>query len=252
MFTETANSLGNPAILSFILVITATTASFLHLGNPSNAPIALNNLPGSWLSREILAIGVYSLSLLLVLVSGWKTGNPVHMKSLLSLCSISGLALLWMMVRVYTLPTVPAWNNWYTPLSFVSTTVCLGLLSYLVLSPVEVGGAGTQWVATAMVLLLVILCAELVSGFLHQYQLEKMNSGIDVPVFHRGNYHRIHLARMAMLLIAILLTLVIVFKPGLLPADRHYTLLFPLSALLIAQELTGRLLFYSSYFRIGV
>ena len=53
-------SFKNPVFLALVFIGVATLISFLHLGKPSNAPRALNNLSGSWLSREILAIGVYS------------------------------------------------------------------------------------------------------------------------------------------------------------------------------------------------
>jgi anaerobic dimethyl sulfoxide reductase subunit C (anchor subunit) len=93
-------SLKNPVLLALIFVAAATLVSFLHLGNPANAPNALNNLSGSWLSREILALGVYSVCLLTTLVLGWRGGNTEYSGYFLMLCSVVGLALLSMMIRL--------------------------------------------------------------------------------------------------------------------------------------------------------
>jgi anaerobic dimethyl sulfoxide reductase subunit C (anchor subunit) len=46
---ETGFSPINPVSIALGLIVIATVSSFLHLGNPSNAPNALNNLSGSWL-----------------------------------------------------------------------------------------------------------------------------------------------------------------------------------------------------------
>ena len=69
LLIETGLSFRNPVLLALIFIGVATVISFLHLGKPSNAPNALNNLSGSRLSREILALGAYSLSLLVVPVN---------------------------------------------------------------------------------------------------------------------------------------------------------------------------------------
>lgn len=42
-----------------IIMAMALFASLFHLGQPWKAPMALNNLHGAWLSREILAFGLY-------------------------------------------------------------------------------------------------------------------------------------------------------------------------------------------------
>ncbi|MDH4020105.1 MAG: dimethyl sulfoxide reductase anchor subunit, partial [Xanthomonadales bacterium] len=79
---ETGLSLKDPVLLALIFISSATLSSFLHLGNPVNAPRALNNLSGSWLSREILAIGVFVTGLLITFILGWRGGNPLSLKLL--------------------------------------------------------------------------------------------------------------------------------------------------------------------------
>ena len=57
----------------------------------------------------------------------------------MALSCLSGLALLWTMSRIYVMPTIPAWNSWHTPVSFVSTALGLGLLTLLVFLNVNNG-----------------------------------------------------------------------------------------------------------------
>jgi anaerobic dimethyl sulfoxide reductase subunit C (anchor subunit) len=250
-FIETGLGLKNPALLALIFVGVATVTSFLHLGNPANAPNALNNLSGSWLSREILALSVYSLCLLIIIGAGWKIGNVASLKYHLVLSSVVGIVLLWMMVRIYTVPTIPAWNTWFTPLSFILTTLCLGLLTFLCLHQLGIVNIENQ-VNGLMTFLIIVLFLEIVSGLVHHIRLEKIDTGIDDIVFNKGSFYWVFLFRMGILITAFLVLLVIIFKPEVYPGAGSYAWIYPLMIFVIAQELLGRLLFYSSYFRIGV
>lgn len=251
-FVETGLSPGNPVLLALLLIGVATTSSFLHLGNPSNAPKALNNLAGSWLSREILAIGIYSLSLIVLFVFGWKTGDSKIPGYLLVPSSVAGLFLLWAMARVYIIPTIPAWDSWYTPLSFATTSLCLGLITFLLLNNFVPAGIDNQTSRFYVGALVAILILEMLSGLLHQQQLAKMDTGIDGPAFKQGAIYKLFLARMAALLFACLALLLLIFQADLLPANGHFAWICPVLALVVIQEFAGRHLFYSSYFRIGV
>lgn len=249
---ETGLSLENPVLLALVFIGSATLSSFLHLGNPANALKALNNLSGSWLSREILAIGVFSLSLVIVVTAGWINENSEYLKYLLVLSSLSGLALLWTMIRIYVMPTIPAWNSWYTPLHFISTALTLGLITLLVYKAAGVVEIDGQVVTRLMVVLMLILFVETVSAMVHQYQLERLNTGIDSLVFDQGPFYRVFLVRMALLIVAFLISFGVIFSIFLSSEYQYHVWFYPILALVVAQELVGRLLFYSSYFRTGV
>lgn len=242
----------NPVLLALIFIGVATLSSFLHLGNPANAPRALNNLAGSWLSREVLAIGVFSASLIFILILGWKTGNSGYLKYLMVLSSFCGLALLWMMIRIYLIPTIPAWNSWYTPVSFVATALCLGLLALLGFQLPGVAGIDDPIFNKLMVFLMLILLLETASGLFHQFRLQKLNTGIDELKFNRGSFYKAFLFRMGLLLVAFLAIFTLIFSVYLFPGYQYNTWLYTLLVLIIVQELLGRGLFYSSYFRLGV
>jgi len=252
LFIEAGPGFRIPAFLALVFIAVATVISFLHLGNPSNAPNALNNLSGSWLSREILALGVYSVSLIIVLALDWKTGSAEYLKYFMVLSSVTGLALLWMMTRIYVIPTIPAWNSWYTPLSFVSTAICLGLIVLLIFLDTGLANSDARIFRKLMGFLMLILFIETASGFNHQIQLEKMKTGIDELVFNQGTFYKVFLVRMGLLFILFLAAFILTFNPDLLLDNGSNTGLYPLFVLIIVQELMGRLLFYSSYFRIGV
>jgi anaerobic dimethyl sulfoxide reductase subunit C (anchor subunit) len=252
VFLKTGLNPGNPVFLALVLIGIATFISFLHLGSPSNAPNSLNNLSGSWLSREILAIGVYSLSLLLVLLPGWHSGYFDQLKPLLILSSACGLILLWMMTRIYVQPTIPPWNSWFTPLSFISTALCLGLLTFLVFrftGSVDFSQKTLQAFAFAIAIVLLI---EIISSFFMQSRLAKMDTGIDKLVFDQGAFYRIYRVRMGILVVAFLANIFIFSRADLVAGNMGFFWLSLLSILIIGQELAGRLLFYASYFRLGV
>ena len=252
LLIETGLSFRNPVLLALVCIGVATVVSFLHLGNPANAPNALNNLASSWLSREILALNIYILGLCVVLLQGWITEDAENWAYILTPLCVIGIGLLWMMIRIYVIETIPAWNSWYTPLSFALTALCLGLLTLLVFQFTGAEDINEQNVSYLLLLLMLILFTESATGFLHQSRLEKLDTGINDLSFDRGAFYITFLVRMALLTIAFLVVFVAVLDSNLLREYGFHIWLYPLLFLVTIQELLGRLLFYSSYFRIGV
>ena len=246
-------SLKNPVFLALFFIGMATLGSFMHLGSPANAPRAMNNLAASWLSREILALGVYSICLLSVIVLAWTVPGGEVIENLLLLSCLTGLVFLWMMIRIYMIPTIPPWSNWYTPVSFISTATCLGLLTFLIMGYSGFINVDEQISRNFAVLLAAVLVVELLSGLGRQHSMVKINTGIENLVFDRGDYYRVFVLRMGVLVVVLLAMLIIaLINPSLFIGDIQYIWMYLLFALVIAQEFMGRLLFYSSYFRIGV
>ncbi len=243
---------GVPVFLALFLVVLATMVSLLHLGNPVNAPKAARNLATSWLSREILAIGLFSGCLAATLFSHWLPGATAYANYLLTTSSLAGLFLVWSMARVYRIPTVPAWDNGFTPLAFVSATLSLGLITFLVFDAVGVLVLPGETSTGLARLLLAVVVLELGAGIVSYYRLARMDTGMDGPKFGHGSLVRLFRARMAMAFLACLLLLFFALHPGLLPASATLFALTTAMALVMLQELAGRVLFYASYFRIGL
>jgi DMSO reductase iron-sulfur subunit len=92
--------------------------SFAHLGAKRNAWRAPFHLKKSWLSREILFVGLFG--------AGWLAGFVLpEMKWVTSLL---GIGLIYSMAKVYQLRPMPAWNTWRTMAGFFVTSALLGQL----------------------------------------------------------------------------------------------------------------------------
>lgn len=242
----------NPVLLALLLVALATAISFLHLGNPVNAPRAMRNLATSWLSREILAIGLYKLTLFAAFVVGWQTQAPGFAWQLLAPAALAGLILLWTMSGVYLIVTVPPWNSLHTPLAFGLTTLCLGGTSCLVFGVTGAIGIDVAMFAPCAAVLLAVLMLEGGTSLANQRRLQGLDTGFRGPDFGRGALRILYGARMLLLLAAGLGITILLLQSGPASAAEHAALMFLLLPAVVLQELAGRLSFYASYFRIGL
>lgn len=115
----------------------AGLASFLHLGTKKNAWRAVLHLQKSWLSREILMVGLFG--------AAWLLSFTAHSPLLTDYCSLPtdycslipdycslitallGLGLVYSMSQVYRLRAAPAWDTWRTGAAFFLSAGILGL-----------------------------------------------------------------------------------------------------------------------------
>lgn len=105
-------------------------ASLLHLGNPLNAYKAVTNLGTSWLSREIFFGVLFAVVGAGFAVMQWKKIGTVAVRNLVAwLAALIGVGLAFSMAMIYLLPTRLSWNLVTTPLSFLVTTLLLGVLA---------------------------------------------------------------------------------------------------------------------------
>lgn len=100
---RTADDSRTTAWVACILLGAGALASLGHLSDPAVSFYTITNVGTSWLSREILFVGLFGAGLLLWLITlnAWIRW----------LTSFLGLGLVYVMSRVYTLPTVPFWNT---------------------------------------------------------------------------------------------------------------------------------------------
>jgi len=204
---ETGLSLANPVLFALLLVAVATAVSFLHLGNPVNAPRAIRNLATSWLSREILAIGLYKLTLFIAFVAAWQAHATGFAWTLLAPAALAGLFLLWTMSGVYLVVTVPPWNSAHTPLGFTLTTGCLGAATCLLLGTTGNIAIDPSLLEVCGAALAIILVLEIVAGYANQRRLERMDTGFRAPGFDRGGLRLLFLGRMALMVASVGLAL---------------------------------------------
>lgn len=126
------------------ILLLGTAASLLHLGRPGRAWRALANLRTSWLSREILLTACFGFGWVVSAVQATAVPERGSWFELVHLgVALVGLALIYVMARVYRLRTTPAWNRARTFAAFLLTALVLGgLASPLLLAPRGVTGTG--------------------------------------------------------------------------------------------------------------
>lgn len=107
------------ALSALLLFAIGGTAAAFHLGRIPRGRFALSNLGSSWLSREILAAGIFGATLVAaVALPG--------VGALRWIAALAGLALVAAISQVYRIRTVPTWDTWRTPASFFLTAIVLG------------------------------------------------------------------------------------------------------------------------------
>jgi Fe-S-cluster-containing dehydrogenase component/DMSO reductase anchor subunit len=111
-------------------------ASLFHLGRPHLAYRAILGWRHSWLSREVLAFGLFSvLATALVgadvFAPAWAAGHPRLQTALLLTAVLAGMSGVASSVMVYHVVRRPFWRASSSGVKFFGTTVVLGLASAL-------------------------------------------------------------------------------------------------------------------------
>ena len=268
---EEADKLSTYALLAIgPIMVAGLIVSFLHLGNPINAPRAIMNLGTSWLSREILFGVLFAgVGFLFALMQWRKWGSP-NLRNIVALvAALFGLGLVFSMAMVYySLPSVPAWNNWATLVFFFATTILLGAVA---ISAAFVGAytylhsrkhesseqqrhiltITLRWMALVS---LVVLGIQLVVQPIYMGYLASAGPVAEKSAAILVDEHGMLFAlRFVLLFLGAGLLSFFIYKfarsarnLGLLS-----TLAFAAFALVLAGELIGRYLFYASFARIG-
>lgn len=226
------------------LLLIALSASFFHLGSPINAVNALNNLATSWLSREILLellfIGAFILYAFMQLRN--ISTIPIRGKTAL-VTAIIGLLLVFSMAKIYMLPTVPVWNNIWTPISFFITTFLLGGLVLAIIFALksrrhpDFAGYALNRIALAAIILICIEILMVLFSLIPGSQIIFLVS-----------------LRILFLIVGASLTILIYYKTRKKDQEVAINNRFVYAAflaVLIAEGL-GRYLFYAAYTNVGV
>ncbi len=249
-------SFRSPEFVILILILAATLLSLLHLGSPLHSYNSLNNLKGSWISKEILMLSVFGLGILLFMIS--KILNWPHATSqlLMVFSMISGMGLILSMVGIYMIPTVPSWNNFYTPVSFFGSALLLGSIGIILfINTSDVAEQNFGILKQLLIFMLVIMGIIILSTIFYHYQISRFKfTGIEQMAFNQGPFFVLFLIRMIFLVI-ILIGLIYFLNMISNPAGAFInikTFFLLLFFLILTEEVIGRYLFYASYFRVGV
>ncbi|MGK4444310.1 dimethyl sulfoxide reductase anchor subunit family protein [Yersinia enterocolitica] len=148
----------------WVLMALAFIASTLHLGSPMRAFNSLNQVGESALSNEIAAgSAFFAVAGIYWLLAVFDKMPVVLGKIWLVIAMILGAVFVYAMCRVYSIDTVPTWDNLYTPLGFALTTLIIGpMLGYLLLQWSGVNGYMMQQLPLISVLAVIISVASVI------------------------------------------------------------------------------------------
>ncbi len=119
---ETLRPLG---IAIFPLAAAGLLASLFHLGRPLSAWKSLLNLGNSRLSLEVLITVLFVGSALLYSYAWWVQ-RADHRATMGMITGILALAAVGASAAIYLIPTQPAWNSGWVPISFLGTVLVFG------------------------------------------------------------------------------------------------------------------------------
>ncbi|MBX3083626.1 MAG: dimethyl sulfoxide reductase anchor subunit [Anaerolineae bacterium] len=109
------------------IVVVGLLVTFLHLGNPINAPRAITNFATSWLSREIVLSLAFVIGGAVFALMQWrKVGSASIRIAVGVVVAAIGLVLVYTMSMIYRIPSIPAWDTVATTLTFFVTAFLLG------------------------------------------------------------------------------------------------------------------------------
>jgi anaerobic dimethyl sulfoxide reductase subunit C len=239
--------LGTPLGVAVAAAALGLLASLLHLGQPALAWLALANVRGSWLSREIaLAIVFVAALAALALSHAGDRSAPSLRMAASGLAAVAGLALVSSMARLYMIGGQPAWDRFTTPASFFASTLLLGLVAVVALGAPPLSPRTARVLASTSVALLavqVLLVPTLLAG---------------VPSEPSAALGPASVGRAAMWLAAARIGaaiagagLLVIWLRGGFAAPVSIRTRVALLTLVIVSEVVGRVLFYASSVRLG-
>jgi len=128
-------------VMGWVALMVGLTASIFHLGRPQIGWKAFLGWRKSWLSREVIAFGIFaffSSATTFLSVARWMTFFLPHFllqTPLRESAVIFGLASIWCSIMVYVDTQRPSWRLPYTGFKFFGTTLVLGITTQACFSP---------------------------------------------------------------------------------------------------------------------
>ena len=206
------------------------------LGKPSNVINVLYGIKtGSPLSLEVLSVGIFGALLFVYNLLTWKKIQTQKYNFFLGLTILSGLMVSYATARVYTLPTIPAWNSTWTLVQFFMSVLALGSVGFLFFhdQEQEKKSSALQKVRTAIIILFLLMSSIV---FYNKWNNNIMlQSGIELPSW---NFFTLRI----IFLITSFLLLFFSGKMNTYTSKWIYALVF---LCVLASELVGRIDFYN-------
>ncbi len=241
-----------PDLLLSVTIVTgiALLISFFHLAKPLHAVYALGNLGSSWLSREILTISLFFAFVAISWFSiKYLPSKTVYHQVFIIMGIISGLALMYAMIRLYMIPTVPVWNRFSTPLGFLSSCLVLGPAAFRMLLVIIQKQAYTESVSGISGVLTIIFLTGLALHMFHILYAFPGSHEIS-PALDQGTPALAwKISGIFLLLAGGLAWVLSLARDPVMPLQWMAVAVF---ILVFMAEVAGRYQFYAHYFRVGI
>lgn len=209
--------------VALVLFALGVLFSLLHLSDPLIAFYSITNVGTSWLSREILFMGLFGVSALALFFVGSRALGLV--------AGLFGLGLVYVMSRVYMGTAVEFWSDGSTLWTFLSTSLLLGSATLLSVRALRGGPAG--------ILPLAIVAA---AGLRLVFSLLQLLNGFEAAVGLNLLY--MHIGGTALALVALFAA--VQYGRAGEGAGRFVPCVLLSTALFWAAELCARIMFYQS------
>ena len=167
----------------WIFLIVGFGLSAFHLGSPFRAVNALFRLGHAPLSNEsFFGPLTVACGLLAWFLAITNMGSSALRKLLLVVGMVSSLIFLASMISFYLMETVPTWNNWTTPVSFIATALlCGSALATIVLRSADALTARHETGRRALFALAAIAC---IGAMIATVSILAMLPGINSSITH--------------------------------------------------------------------
>ncbi|MEE2636991.1 MAG: DmsC/YnfH family molybdoenzyme membrane anchor subunit [Acidobacteriota bacterium] len=243
-------------------------AALFHLSEPFEAVRAVVNVRSSWLSREVIFGGLFSLRLGALLLMEWRETRWSRVTHWLGwTAAATAVTFLVCQIKIYLLPAQPVWNSLATPLAFAGTALRLGVLGVavgLVCCRVDetsreqksVHSDGTTFATLRGLALLglVGLVAELVVMALQLAPLADAMPAAALASARRltEDYAGVLVTRLLLLVVAAACIVVVIV--GKVSGQTHKLPAMTIVAFVVVlvSEVCGRFLFYASRVTVGI
>lgn len=252
-----AKEIADKILLSIIVALMlAIIASFFHIGKPKSAAYAISHFSKSWLSREIAFLLLFTFFTAISLITRhlWSGSHLFH-EILTVITAIIGITAILSMAKIYMLDTVPVWNNFSTPIQFISTSLILGGITAILLfvlfgEELAPGGPSNEIFKKILWILFSIVTVNLIAFLIHLYLLPGTGiAGVTSYKLLTQSHTAFLILRLGLTLVSIILFLILLFTDT--KAIVSY-LLIVLCSVVFISEIIGRYLFYASYCRVGM
>lgn len=220
-------------ITILIVSVGAVIVSVFHLGHPFAAYRAILNFGDSWLTREIVFFPTF---MFFVLLYTFFAKTKKQKQFIGWVANSIGAITIFSTAMIYTIPSVPAWNNGTTLAAFFTTALLLGpVLIQLLVSLLEKRYVDFNLYTTVVAFLAILL---------NVINLTILKGGLPDAVESAGLLLASPLfwVKITFLLLAFIIT-------GYLLMKKRASSLSTVSiifALFVISEFVGRVLFYSS------